>query len=463
LIVPVIMAGGSGTRLWPLSRARYPKQFLPLNSERSMLQETLLRVSGLPVSESITICNEEHRFFVAEQLREIDALGKIILEPIGRNTAPAIGLAALSVDDDPLLLVLAADHVIKDTDAFTSAVRQAMPLAESGKLVTFGVIPSEPHTGYGYIEAGTNMGEGFEVASFKEKPDAQTAAQYLDAGGYYWNSGMFLFKASRYLQELKLFRADIHDACVESMAKVQLDLDFVRVDAEAFQRCPSDSIDYAVMEKTSDAVVVPLDAGWNDVGSWTSLWDLGDKDSMNNVVVGDVMLQDTSNSYVRATDQLIAAVGVEDLVIVSTKDALMVAHKDRVQDAKLIAERLKSESRSEWELHREVYRPWGKYDSIDNGERYQVKRITVNPGAKLSVQKHHHRAEHWVVVSGTAKVTNGEKTFLLKENESTYIPIGTVHALENPGKTPLEVIEIQTGSYLGEDDIVRLEDIYGRR
>jgi len=428
-----------------------------------MLQETLLRVSGLPVSESITICNEEHRFFVAEQLREIDALGKIILEPIGRNTAPAIGLAALSVDDDPLLLVLAADHVIKDTDAFTSAVRQAMPLAESGKLVTFGVIPSEPHTGYGYIEAGTNMGEGFEVASFKEKPDAQTAAQYLDAGGYYWNSGMFLFKASRYLQELKLFRADIHDACVESMAKVQLDLDFVRVDAEAFQRCPSDSIDYAVMEKTSDAVVVPLDAGWNDVGSWTSLWDLGDKDSMNNVVVGDVMLQDTSNSYVRATDQLIAAVGVEDLVIVSTKDALMVAHKDRVQDAKLIAERLKSESRSEWELHREVYRPWGKYDSIDNGERYQVKRITVNPGAKLSVQKHHHRAEHWVVVSGTAKVTNGEKTFLLKENESTYIPIGTVHALENPGKTPLEVIEIQTGSYLGEDDIVRLEDIYGRR
>lgn len=462
MIVPVIMAGGSGTRLWPLSRARYPKQFLPLNSERSMLQETLLRVSGLPVSESITICNEEHRFFVAEQLREIDALGKIILEPIGRNTAPAIGLAALSVDDDPLLLVLAADHVIKDTDAFTSAVRQAMPLAESGKLVTFGVIPSEPHTGYGYIEAGTNMGEGFEVASFKEKPDAQTAAQYLDAGGYYWNSGMFLFKASRYLQELKLFRADIHDACVESMAKVQLDLDFVRVDAEAFQRCPSDSIDYAVMEKTSDAVVVPLDAGWNDVGSWTSLWDLGDKDSMNNVVVGDVMLQDTSNSYVRATDQLIAAVGVEDLVIVSTKDALMVAHKDRVQDAKLIAERLKSESRSEWELHREVYRPWGKYDSIDNGERYQVKRITVNPGAKLSVQKHHHRAEHWVVVSGTAKVTNGEKTFLLKENESTYIPIGTVHALENPGETPLEVIEIQTGSYLGEDDIVRLEDIYGR-
>jgi len=273
LIVPVIMAGGSGTRLWPLSRARYPKQFLPLNSERSMLQETLTRVSGLPVSESITICNEEHRFFVAEQLREIDALGTIILEPIGRNTAPAIGLAALSVDDDPLLMVLAADHVIKDTDAFTSAVRQAMPLAESGKLVTFGVIPSEPHTGYGYIEAGTNMGEGFEVASFKEKPDAQTAAQYLDAGGYYWNSGMFLFKASRYLQELKLFRADIHDACVESMAKVQLDLDFVRVDAEAFQRCPSDSIDYAVMEKTSDAVVVPLDAGWNDVGSWTSLWD----------------------------------------------------------------------------------------------------------------------------------------------------------------------------------------------
>lgn len=462
MIIPVIMAGGSGTRLWPLSRAKHPKQFLPLNSDKTMLQETVQRVLTLPVSESVTICNEEHRFFVAEQLREIDSLGKIILEPAGRNTAPAIALAALSVDNDPLLLVLAADHIIENTYAFTSAVQRAIPLAEQGKLVTFGIVPTQPHVGYGYIEAGEVLGEGFDVISFKEKPDLETATDYLSADGFYWNSGMFLFRASRYLEELQSFRPDIYQACIRSVANAQADLDFIRVDAETFEQCPADSIDYAVMENTADAVVVPLDAGWNDIGSWSSLWDVGDKDEAGNVAMGDAMLHETRNSYVRADDQFVATVGVEDLVIVSTKDAVLVAHQDRAQDAKIIAEQLKGESRSEWELHREVYRPWGKYDSIDNGKRYQVKRITVNPGAKLSVQKHYHRAEHWVVVSGIAKVTNGDDTFLLRENESTYVPIGAVHALENPGKTPLEIIEIQSGSYLGEDDIVRLEDRYGR-
>jgi mannose-1-phosphate guanylyltransferase len=462
MIVPVIMAGGSGTRLWPLSRARHPKQFLPLSSDKTMLQETVARLSQLPLSESVTVCNEEHRFFVAEQLREIDSLGKIVLEPAGRNTAPAIALAALSVENDPLLLVLAADHVIENIDAFTDAVHRAIPLAEAGKLVTFGIVPAEPHVGYGYIEAGEELGDGFKVASFKEKPDRQTATDYLNAGGFYWNSGMFLFRASRYLKELKAYRSDIYEACLDSIAITSTDLDFTRVDGDAFARCPSESIDYAVMENTAEAVVVPLDAGWNDIGSWSSLWDVSDKDEAGNVVAGDTLLHETKNSYVRADDKLVATVGVEDLVIVSTKDAVLVAHKDRVQDAKTIAEQLKAESRSEWELHREVYRPWGKYDSIDSGARYQVKRITVNPGAKLSVQKHYHRAEHWVVVSGTAKVTNGEDTYLLKENESTFVPVGAVHALENPGKTPLEIIEVQSGSYLGEDDIIRLEDRYGR-
>jgi mannose-1-phosphate guanylyltransferase len=371
-------------------------------------------------------------------------------------------LAALSVENDPLLLVLAADHVIESIDAFTDAVHLAIPLAEAGKLVTFGIVPAEPHVGYGYIEAGEELGDGFKVASFKEKPDVQTATDYLDAGGFYWNSGMFLFRASRYLKELKAYRSDIYEACLDSVAITSTDLDFTRVDGEAFARCPSESIDYAVMENTTEAVVVPLDAGWNDIGSWSSLWDVSDKDQAGNVVAGDTLLHETRNSYVRADDKLVAAVGVEDLVIVSTKDAVLVAHKDRIQDAKTIAEQLKAESRSEWELHREVYRPWGKYDSIDSGTRYQVKRITVNPGAKLSLQKHYHRAEHWVVVMGTAKVTNGEDTYLLKENESTFIPIGTTHALENPGESPLEIIEIQSGSYLGEDDIVRLEDRYGR-
>ena len=463
MITPVIMAGGSGTRLWPLSRSGHPKQFLALSGDRTMLQQTAERLSDLPVSESITICNEEHRFFVAEQLREVDAPGKIILEPVGRNTAPAIALAALlEKENDPLLLVLAADHVIADQDAFTDAVSKAVPLAEDGKLVTFGIVPSEPHTGYGYIQAGDPIDGAYSVASFKEKPDLETAANYTSHGGYYWNSGMFLFKASRYLHELKTHRPDIAAACEKAVGTVSPDLDFIRVDAEAFTACPDDSIDYAVMEKTNDAVVVPMDAGWNDIGSWTSLWDVSDKDHSGNVTAGDVKLIDTRNSFIRADERLVALIGLDDVVVVSTKDATLIAHKDRVQEAKAIASQLKSEGRSEWELHREVYRPWGKYDSVDHGDRYQVKRITVKPGAKLSVQMHHHRAEHWVVVSGLAKVTNGDEIFLLTENQSTYIPIGAVHALENPGKVPLEIIEIQSGSYLGEDDIVRLEDRYGR-
>jgi len=456
------MAGGSGTRLWPLSRAAHPKQFLRLHGEDTMLQTTVKRLSELDINSSITICNEEHRFFVAEQLRETDKLGSIILEPVGRNTAPAIALAALSAKDDPLLLVLAADHVIQDEAAFSAAVTQAIPLAEAGKLVTFGIVPSEPHTGYGYIKRGNDLGEGFKVDEFVEKPSVKVAQGYISSGEYYWNSGMFLFRASRYLEELEKFRPDILGKCKLSVNEIKADLDFLRVHKETFESCPAESVDYAVMEKTDDAVVVPIDAGWSDIGSWSSLWDISEKDGDGNSSHGDVILHGTRNSYVRADDKLIAVIGVDDLVIVSTKDALMVAHKDRTQDVKIITDILKTRTRSEWELNREVYRPWGKYDSIDKGERYQAKRITVKPGAKLSVQMHHHRAEHWVVVSGTAKVTNGDKTFMLSENESTYIPIGAIHCLENPGKVVLELIEIQSGSYLGEDDIVRFEDKYGR-
>ncbi len=468
-LLPLIMAGGSGSRLWPLSRESYPKQFLNIYGQLTMLQTTVQRLKGLSCLQPLVICNEDHRFLVAEQLREIKQLANnIILEPAGRNTAPAIALAALtalqtsSEGEDPLLLVLAADHVIRDEAAFTASVQQAIPHAEAGKLVTFGIVPTHAETGYGYIRRGAEQHGAFAVAQFVEKPDAATAERYLASGEYYWNSGMFLFRASRFLAELKAFRPDIYQACQQAVGIINPDFDFVRVDKAAFLACPSDSIDYAVMEKTADAVVVPMAAGWSDVGSWSSLWDISDKDEVGNVLHGDVITHNCQSNYVFAETGLVSLVGVNNLVVVQTKDAVLVTDQRQVQDVKTIVETLKASGRSEHQLHREVYRPWGKYDSIDRGARYQVKRITVKPGEKLSIQMHHHRAEHWIVVSGTARVTNGDKTILLTENESTYIPVGVVHALENPGKMPLEMIEVQSGSYLGEDDIVRFEDRYGR-
>lgn len=467
-VLPVVMSGGVGSRLWPLSRVQYPKQFLALTpGEPTMLQATIQRLAGLELASPLLICNEEHRFLAAEQMRAIGQDGgTILLEPVGRNTAPAIALAALratkNVGNDPVLLVLAADHMIGNTQAFQQAVKHALPLAQAGKLVTFGVIPTHPETGYGYIEKGVSLGEGFEVRRFVEKPDAIKAREYLDSGRYFWNSGMFMFRASRYLEELERFSPEILQLCRSALAGASEDLTFIRVDKAAFNECPSNSIDYAVMEKTADAAVVPLDAEWSDVGSWSSLSDALKKDESRNVLQGDVISHETTGTYVHAADRLVATVGVDNLVIVETKDAVLVAHKDRVQDVKKIVDQIKASGRTEHHSHREVYRPWGVYDSIDNGSRYQVKRITVKPGAKLSVQMHHHRAEHWIVVSGTAQITNGDKTYLLTENQSTYIPVGQIHALENPGKVPLELIEVQSGSYLGEDDIVRFEDRYGR-
>ena len=471
-ILPVIMAGGSGSRLWPLSRELYPKQFLQLDGDVTMLQTTLRRLRGLSAVNPVVICHEDHRFLVAEQLRAMNKLANnIILEPAGRNTAPAIALAALTAlqtapeGSDPLLLVLAADHVIRDEAAFTATVESARVYAEAGKLVTFGIVPTKAETGYGYIKRGAAMGEtqdAYTVAQFVEKPDQTTAEHYLESGDYYWNSGMFLFRASRYLAELERFRPDIYAACVEAVGTVNADLDFVRVNKAAFLSCPSDSIDYAVMERTADAVVVPMSAGWSDVGSWSSLWEISEKDINGNVSHGDVLQHNSQNNYVFAESSLVTTVGVQDLVIVQTKDAVLVADKHQVQDVKKIVESLKAAGRTEHHIHREVYRPWGKYDSIDNGERYQVKRITVKPGEKLSIQMHHHRAEHWIVVSGTASVTNGDTVQLVTENQSVYIPVGQIHALENPGKIMLEMIEVQSGSYLGEDDIVRFEDRYGR-
>jgi len=467
VILPVIMAGGTGSRLWPLSRQLNPKQFLKLCGESTLLQQTLSRLDGLHTSAPSIICNEDHRFMVAEQLRQLTVKNaSILLEPVGRNTAPAIALAALNATrngQDPVMLVLAADHFIADQSAFQQAVKEAEELALQDKLVTFGIVPTQPETGYGYIQRGSALPEqGYQVARFVEKPDSATAQGYLDSGDNYWNSGMFMFKASVYLQALQEFRPDILDACKHAFEAGSQDLDFVRVDAAAFADCPDDSIDYAVMEKTQDAAVIPLYAGWSDIGSWSALWEIGTKDEQGNVCKGDVLNIGSSNSLVYAESKLVATVGVDNLVVVETKDAVLVAHKDRVQDVKKVVEAIKNDGRHEHMNHREVYRPWGVYDSIENGERYQVKRITVKPGAKLSVQMHHHRAEHWVVVSGTARVTNGDKTFLVTENESTFIPIGEVHALENPGKIPLELIEVQSGSYLGEDDIVRFEDKYGR-
>ncbi|MCE0460207.1 MULTISPECIES: mannose-1-phosphate guanylyltransferase/mannose-6-phosphate isomerase [Pseudomonas] len=468
MFLPVIMAGGAGSRLWPLSRQLNPKQFLPLvDAGQSLLQSTIKRLEGLDHHLPILICNEQHRFLAAEQLRQLEMeQARILLEPVGRNTAPAIALAALQATvsgADPVLLVLAADHLVQDVGAFHTSIERALALAEGGKLVTFAIVPTHPETGFGYLERGQALGNGgYVVNRFVEKPDSAAAQKYLESGEYFWNSGMFMFRASRYLEELERFAPDILHACRASFASAQEDMHFTRVNAQAFAACPENSIDYAVMERTSDAVMVPLDAGWNDVGSWSALWDTAEKDAHGNVLKGDVITERTSSSYVHATHRLVATIGVDDLVIVETKDAVLVAHKGDVQDVKKIVDQLKSCKRPEYANHREVYRPWGVYDSIDNGPRYQVKRITVNPGAKLSVQMHHHRAEHWIVVSGTAQVTNGDKTYLVTENQSTYIPVGQVHALENPGVIPLELIEVQSGTYLGEDDIVRFEDRYGR-
>jgi len=468
MLFPVIMAGGNGSRLWPLSRELNPKQFLSLDgSSLSMLQSTIKRLEGLDIGPLHLICNEQHRFLAAEQLRQLDLdTASILLEPVARNTAPAIALAALQTleqNQDPILLVLAADHVITDLAVFHKSISAAQVLAEQGHLVTFGVVPVSPETGYGYIKKGGPLATyGFTVERFVEKPDAATAQGYLSSGEYLWNSGMFMFRASRYLEELERYRPDILLACQRALEGREQDLYFTRVDAAAFEACASESIDFAVMEKTDAAAVVPLDAGWSDVGSWSALWQLAPKDEAGNVSKGDVFQECTSASYIHAEHRFVAAIGVTDLVVVETKDAVLVTHKNYVQNVKKIVEHLKAMKRHEHSNHREVYRPWGVYDSVDTGARYQVKRITVKPGAKLSVQMHHHRAEHWIVVSGTARVTNGDKDYLVTENQSTFIPIGQVHSLENPGVIPLELIEVQSGSYLGEDDIVRFEDKYGR-
>ena len=494
MITPVILSGGSGTRLWPLSREHFPKQLLPLaGGSETMLQATVARTAGLPaVGAPVVVCNEAHRFMVAEQLRQAGVEGaRIVLEPVGRNTAPAIALAAhaalaaagtsqgagaASDGHGPLLLVLPADHVVRDVAAFQAAVRAALPAAEAGRLVTFGVVPEGPETGYGYIRRAAEPLAGLKGATpggapgsavypidrFVEKPDLATAERFLASGEYYWNSGMFLFGARRYLRELEAQAPDIAAAAAAAFAAAQSDLDFVRIDAETFGACRSDSIDYAVMEKTRDAVVVPLAAGWSDVGSWSSLHAAVGSDADGNVLRGDVIAEDTRDSFVFSESRLVATVGLDAHVVVETKDAVLVAPRDRVQDVKALVARIKAAGRSEHSLHREVFRPWGSYDSVENGERYQVKRLSVNPGASMSLQLHHHRAEHWIVVSGTARITRNDEVFLLEENQSTYIPVGAKHRIENPGKIPLHIIEVQSGSYLGEDDIVRFEDRYGR-
>ena len=473
MLTPVILSGGAGTRLWPLSRELYPKQLLPLTGVRSMLQQTVLRLEGLAAAPPVIVCNEAHRFLVAEQLRQLRVVPRAtILEPFGRNTAPAIALAAhaalkgIAADAnavDPVLLVLPADHVIRDVSAFHRAVRLALTAAEEGQLATFGVVASAPEIGYGYIQRGAASGSAFRIARFVEKPDAERAREFVKSGDYYWNSGMFMFRARRYLQELGRLQPEMARICEAAYRAAKSDLDFTRIDAASFEACPADSIDYAVMEKTADAVVVPLDAGWSDVGSWSALAAASDADGHGNVVHGDVLSEDTHGSYLYAESRLVAAVGLTDHVVVETKDAVLVAPKERVQEVKKLVQQLKERGRYEHSLHREVFRPWGSYDSIENGSRFQVKRLKVKPGAALSLQMHHHRAEHWVVVAGTARITRGDEVFLLEENQSTYIPIGVRHRIENPGMIPLEIIEVQSGSYLGEDDIVRFEDVYGRK
>jgi mannose-1-phosphate guanylyltransferase len=466
MIVPIILSGGSGTRLWPLSRKLHPKQFINLVNDTTLFQDTILRLPE-DVADPLIICNEEHRFLAAEQLRQIHKNSNgIILEPIGKNTAPAIALAALKFinnGEDPLLLILSADHLIQDTDAFHQSIKVAEALAKKNKLVTFGVVPHKAETGYGYIEADiNNTADYHSIKSFTEKPNQETAKKYLDSGNYLWNSGMFMFKASIYLQELKKFEPEILATCKKSCQTEYKDKDFIRLNNDEFRQCPEQSIDYAVMEHTKDGVVVPLDANWSDIGSWGALWDAKDKDSNGNVSEGDVILDEVTNTYTYSSNRLVSAIGVSDLVIVDTQDALLVADKKYAQNIKNIVKQLKQDNRSEAENHRKVFRPWGYYDSVDADNGFQVKRILVNPGAKLSLQKHQHRAEHWVVVKGVATITRGDEVFVLKENQSTYIPKGEIHRLENQEIIELEIIEIQTGDYLGEDDIIRLEDDYQR-
>ncbi|MBI3773902.1 MAG: mannose-1-phosphate guanylyltransferase/mannose-6-phosphate isomerase [Gammaproteobacteria bacterium] len=486
ILQPVILSGGSGTRLWPLSREHFPKQLIALFGELSLLQNTVMRMDGLDsrlsktqsdevnVLNPLIICNEEHRFLVGEQVRQIKKnYSKIILEPVGRNTAPAMTLAALAAagsETDPILLVMPADHLIKDVTAFHQAVVLAVPHARAGGVVTFGIVPDAPETGFGYIKKGARQGDGdtFTIAAFVEKPDLKTAEKYLNSGDYLWNSGIFMMTATTWMTAIKQYRSDIAQSCVQAFEQGAADRDFFRVDAKVFAACPSDSIDYAVMEKIvgsakhGDAVVVPLDAGWSDVGSWASLWSASEHDAAGNVKKGDVHAIDSKNNVLIAEHRVLATVGLEDIIAVETADAVLVAHKDRSQDIKKIVEELKRNNKTQYQTHRRVSRPWGCYESIDNGERFQVKRITVNPRAALSLQMHHHRAEHWIVVKGTAKVTRGDEILLVSENQSTYIPVGMKHRLENPGTIPLELIEVQSGSYLGEDDIVRFEDVYGR-
>ena len=468
-LYPVILSGGSGSRLWPLSREHYPKPLLPLVSDKTLLQETACRLDAMPdLGDAVYVCNEEHRFLLAEQVAQ---LGKtpatIILEPEGRNTAPALTLAALYLvkqDPDAMMVVMPADHVMTEPQQFAAAVEQGSDNAEQGALVTFGIVPESPETGYGYIKRDAQIGSSsaYTVARFVEKPDRQTAEQYVSEGDYYWNSGIFLMRADRWLDEISQHRPDILKNSREAMDKGVQDRDFFRVDKQLFHACPSDSIDYAVMEKTDRAVVVPISAGWSDIGAWSALWKVCPQDANGNVIQGDVLVEDTRNAFLVAQHRCLATVGLDNVVVVETADAVLVASKDKAQDVKAIVDRLKDSGRDESKMHRQVYRPWGSYEGIDAGSRFQVKRLSVKPGAQLSLQMHHHRAEHWVVVKGTARVSCGDQVFTLHENESTYIPIGETHRLENPGNIPLEVIEIQSGSYLGEDDIVRFEDVYDR-
>jgi mannose-1-phosphate guanylyltransferase/mannose-6-phosphate isomerase len=470
MLYPVILSGGSGTRLWPMSRASLPKQFLPLVSDKTMFQETLLRLQGLPdMAAPLIICNNEHRFLAAEQLREIDVRPlSLVLEPFGRNTAPAVAVAALAAtakDRHAILLALPADHLIRNVPGFHAAIRSAVALAEQDRLVTFGIAPDEPATGFGYIERGEALdaaGHCYGVARFVEKPGLETAMQFLASGKFFWNSGMFVFKAGAYLDELQHYRPDIYAAARLAWQKSERDLDFCRLDEASFAACPSDSIDYAVMEHTQAAAMVAVDIGWSDIGSWSSLYDVSARDAQGNALRGDVYAAETANTYVRAESRMVAAIGVRDLVIVETADAVLVTHKDYAQDVKHAVEYLKQAERTEHLVHRRVYRPWGYYEGIDEGDRFQAKRIVVKPGSKLSLQMHRQRAEHWVVVSGRARVTRGEDTLVLYPDQSTYIPLGTRHRLENIGDEPLHLIEVQSGAYLGEDDIVRFEDDYKR-